>query len=75
MAAEAVAVSRWHQAITFIQESYHEIRFKTTWPDLAQVRQASIAIIVFVLIIGLVITALDTVLHALMVRLIPSLFR
>jgi preprotein translocase subunit SecE len=75
MAAEAVAVSRWHQIVTFIRESYHEIRYKTTWPDLAQVRQASIAIIVFVLIIGLVITALDTVLHALMVRLIPSLFR
>jgi len=75
MAADAVAVSRWHQVVTFIQESYHEIRHKTTWPDLAQVRQASIAIIVFVLIIGLVITLLDTVLHTLMVRLIPSLFR
>jgi preprotein translocase subunit SecE len=75
MAAEAVAVSRWHQTVTFIRESYHEIRYKTTWPDVAQVRQASIAIIVFVLIIGLVITALDTVLHTLMVRLIPSLFR
>jgi hypothetical protein len=38
------------------------------------VRQASIAIVVFVLIIGLVITLLDTVLHAVLVRFIPSLF-
>ena len=75
MAAEAVAVSRWHQTTTFIRESFHEIRYKTTWPDLAQVRQASIAIIIFVLIIGLVITSLDAVLNAVMVRLIPSLFR
>jgi preprotein translocase subunit SecE len=75
MAAEAVAVSRWRSITTFIRESYHEIRYKTTWPDFAQVRQASIAILIFVLLVGLVITLLDTVLHNLMVRLIPSLFR
>jgi preprotein translocase SecE subunit len=75
MATDAVAVSRWRSITTFIQESYHEIRYKTTWPDFAQVRQASVAILVFVLLVGLVITLLDTVLHGLMVRLIPSLFR
>lgn len=75
MATQAVAVSRWSSILTFIRESYHEIRYKTTWPDLAQVRQASIAIVVFVLIIGLVITLLDVVLNGLMVKLIPSLFR
>lgn len=73
--AEVVAVSRWHQLITFVRESYHEVRHKSTWPELAQVRQASIAIIVFVLIIGLVITLLDTVLHGVLMQLIPSLFR
>jgi preprotein translocase subunit SecE len=41
----------------------------------AQVRQASIAIIVFVLIIGFVITLLDWILRGLLVQLIPSLFR
>ena len=75
MAAEAVAVSKWQQAITFIRESYHEVRFKTTWPDLAQVRQASIAIIVFVAVVGLFITLLDLVLNLILVQGLPALFR
>ena len=75
MAAEALAVGRWQQFVAFVRDSYHEIRYKTTWPDIAQVRQASIAIIVFVLIIGMVITLLDLVLSSVMVRLLPSLFR
>jgi len=73
MATEVVAVSRWQTVVSFIRDAYHEIRLKTTWPDWPQVRQASIAIVVFVLIIGLVITLLDTVLHQLLVRFIPSL--
>ena len=75
MAAEAVSVGKWTQFTTFIRESYHEVRYKTTWPDVGQVRQASIAIIVFVLIIGMVITVLDLILRGLLIQLIPSLFR
>ena len=75
MAAEAVAVSRWHSIVTFVRDSYHEIRDKTTWPDFAQVRQASIAIVVFVLIVALFITLLDLALNAILQTLIPSLFR
>lgn len=75
MASEVVAVSKWHQVTTFARESYHEIRHKTTWPEVAQVRQASIAIIIFVLLIGHVITLLDLVLRGLLIQLIPSLFR
>ena len=47
---------------------------KVTWPDRAQLRQATIAILIFVLLIGGVIAILDIVLNALLVRLIPSLF-
>jgi preprotein translocase subunit SecE len=47
---------------------------RVTWPDLPQVRSATIAIIIFVLILGLVITALDAVLQAVLIKLIPSLF-
>ena len=47
---------------------------RVTWPDFPQVRSATIAIIIFVLVLGLFITALDTVLQALLIRLIPSLF-
>jgi preprotein translocase SecE subunit len=75
MAAEAVAVSRWQGFVAFVQDSYHEIRSKTTWPDLAQVRQASIAIIIFVLLVGLMIALLDIVLRLVLVQGIPGLFR
>ena len=74
MATEALEVSRWQKFVAFVRDSYHEVRNRTTWPDWPQVRQASIAIVVFVLIIGLVITLLDTVLHFVLVQLIPSLF-
>jgi preprotein translocase SecE subunit len=74
MAAEAVAPSRWQSVVAFVRDSFHEIRHRTTWPDFPQVRQASIAIIIFVLIIGLLITFLDLVLNAILVKLLPSLF-
>jgi preprotein translocase SecE subunit len=47
---------------------------KVTWPDKGQVRQATIAIIVFVLVLALFITLLDWVLSLVLVNLIPSLF-
>ena len=47
---------------------------KVTWPDLPQVRSATIAIIIFVLVLGLVIFILDAALNGLLMRLIPSLF-
>ena len=76
MAADAVATeSMWQKLAAFVRESYHEIRSKTTWPDVPQVRQASIAIIVFVLLVGLLITLLDLVLRGVLVNWIPSLFR
>jgi preprotein translocase subunit SecE len=57
---------------------YHEVvgeLKKVTWPDKTQVRQATIAILIFVLLMGLVIWLLDLVLQGVFVRLIPSLFR
>jgi preprotein translocase SecE subunit len=75
MAADAVAVSKWQGFVAFVRESYHEIRYKTTWPDVPQVRQASIAIIIFVLLVGLLITVLDLVLRLILVQGVPSLFR
>jgi preprotein translocase subunit SecE len=59
--------------VTFYNDVVAEMR-KVTWPDRNQVRQATIAIIIFVLLIGLVIFALDLVLQGVLVRLIPSLF-
>ncbi len=73
MATEVVAASRWQQTVAFIRDSYHEIRTKTTWPDVPQVRQASVAIVIFVLAIGLVISLLDVLLNLILVTLIPQL--
>ena len=47
---------------------------RVTWPDLGQVRSATIAIIIFVLIIALLITMVDGILQALLIKLLPSLF-
>ena len=75
MAAEAVATGKWQGLVNFVRESIHEVRHKTTWPDFPQVRQASIAIIIFVLIVGAMITLLDLVLRGVLVYGIQGLFR
>ena len=75
MATDAVTMSWWQRTVAFVRDAFHEIRHKATWPDFPQVRQASIAIIIFVLIIGLVISLLDLALNGVLIRLIPSLFR
>jgi preprotein translocase subunit SecE len=67
MAASARAL------VDFYNDIVAEMR-KVTWPDKAQVRQATIAIIIFVLVIAAVIFALDLVLQGVLVRLVPSLF-
>lgn len=61
------------QTVDFLQEVRNEMR-KITWPDRAQLRQATIAIIVFVLVIAGFIAILDVILQAVLVRGIPSLF-
>ena len=60
------------RVVSFYHEVVAEMR-KVTWPEWAQVRQATIAIIIFVLLVGLAIFLLDLVLSGVLVRLIPSL--
>jgi preprotein translocase subunit SecE len=59
--------------VGFYHDVIAEMR-KVTWPERVQVRQATIAIIIFVLLIGLVIFLLDLLLQGVLVRLVPSLF-
>ena len=59
--------------ITFYHGVMAEMR-KVTWPDVPQVRSATIAIIIFVLLLGLFITILDFALQAILIKGIPSLF-
>ena len=57
---------------TFYQAVVAEMR-KVTWPEVVDVRRATIAIIVFVLLLGLMIYLMDVVLQGLLGNLIPSL--
>jgi preprotein translocase SecE subunit len=75
MATDVIQPGKWHRIVAFVTDSFHEVRHKTTWPDFPQVRQASLAIVVFVLIIGLFITLLDVVMRVVLQDAIPSLFR
>jgi preprotein translocase, SecE subunit, bacterial len=63
--------------VTRLVDFYHgvmaEMR-KVTWPDWPQVRSATIAIIIFVLLIALFITILDFALQGILIKAIPSLF-
>ena len=54
--------------VTFYHDVVAEMK-KVTWPDRPQLQQATIQIIVFVLILGGVIALLDVALQALLVRL------
>ena len=59
--------------VTFYHGVMAEMR-KVTWPDFPQVRSATVAIIIFVLLLGLFITILDFVLQGILIKAIPSLF-
>jgi len=65
--------SRYSKLVDWLKGVRIELK-KVTWPDLPQVRSATIAIIIFVLVLGLVIFLLDAALNGILVRLIPSLF-
>ena len=74
MATEVATQSLPRRAVGFYQDVLVEMR-KVTWPDLAQIRQATIGIVIVVLLVGAVIALLDVALQQVLVRGIPSLFR
>ena len=57
--------------VTFYHDVIAEMK-KVTWPDRQQLQQATIQIIIFVLLLGAVIALVDVALQALLVRL-PAL--
>ena len=58
---------------SFYQAVMAEMK-KVTWPELPDVRRATIAIIAFVLLLGLFIWVMDVVLQQILVKLVPSIF-
>ena len=73
-AAEATAPAGTLDRVRGFLEGVRTELHKVTWPDMGQIRQATIGIIVVVLVIGAVIALLDLALQGIFVRLIPSLF-
>ena len=73
MTTQAVGVSRVQRLVTFYREVMNEMK-KVTWPDVPQVRQLSIGVIVLSLFIGALIALMDVILQQVLVRWIPSLF-
>jgi preprotein translocase subunit SecE len=61
------------RVVLFYHEVMQEMR-RVTWPDAAQLRQATIGILVVVLFVGALIAVMDVVLQQVLVRGIPSLF-
>ena len=59
--------------VQFYHDVQDEMR-KVTWPDRAQLKDTTIKIIIFVLLIGAVIGAIDLILQLTLVQGIPSLF-
>ncbi|MEO7084179.1 MAG: preprotein translocase subunit SecE [Gemmatimonadaceae bacterium] len=74
--AEAVAAPETKGWWTRLVEFYHGVMAemkKVTWPDAQQVRSATIAIIIFVLLLGAFISILDLVLQGILIKGIPTL--
>jgi preprotein translocase subunit SecE len=72
-APENKAVAAMRGIPSFYQAVMAEMK-KVTWPELPDVRRATIAIIAFVLLLGLFIWVMDVVLQQILVKLVPSIF-
>ncbi len=55
-----MAIQKLQDTRTFIEESWAELQ-KVTWPDYEQLKNATLVVIVFVVIISAIIWAMDSV--------------
>jgi preprotein translocase subunit SecE len=74
VATEAVVrQSRVQRVAGFYNDVVAEMK-KVTWPEVTQVRQLSISVVVLSLFIGAVIWVMDLIFQTVLVRWIPALF-
>lgn len=57
---------------TFLKDVNQEMK-RVTWPDKGQIKQLSIAVLIFALLVGGIIAIMDLILQGVLVRLIPSI--
>ena len=70
-------VARFAESMRGLPVFFREVRAemrKVTWPDKVQLRSATGAIIVFVLLVGVLIWIMDLILQAVLVRGIQGIF-
>ena len=72
MAVEVVALNPLQKVVAFYHDVVAEMK-RVTWPDVPQVRQLSIGVVLLSLFIRGVIALMDVVFQQLLVRL-PSAF-
>ena len=72
MATEVARPSPVSRVTTFFRDVVAEMN-KVTWPEKLQVRQLSILVLGFSLLVGLIILGMDLILQLLLQRLIPSI--
>lgn len=73
MTTQAASANWMQRLVAFYNDVMAEMR-KVTWPDIPQVRQLSIGVIILSLFIGGLIALMDVILQQVLVRWIPSLF-
>ena len=78
MATAPVVAEQRPSFPTRVVQFYHDVMAemrKVTWPDRAQLQDATIKIIIFVLFLGAVIGLMDVALQFLLIRLPQLLFQ
>ena len=73
MAVEVARESFPRRVSAFYQDVLAEMK-KVAWPDRAQVRQATVGIIIIVLLVSAIIGVLDLIIQTVLVRWLPPLF-
>ena len=58
-----MAVQKLQETKTFIEESYAELK-KVTWPDYDQLKNATVVVLVFLVLISAMIWLMDIVVRA-----------
>ena len=62
-----------HGIVAFYHAVIAEMK-KVTWPEIPDVRRATVAILIFVILLALLIYIMDVALQGVLASLIPSLF-
>ena len=67
--AQVKATAR--QSAVFLGEVQGEVK-KVTWPDREQLKNATLVIILFVVVVAILIGLMDLILQGILVKLLPS---